>query len=140
MLTYEVTLDRLDARSAQASCKRAHIAVDSAPDGRPDAFNPAELLLAAVGACMLKNIERVTPIIHFEFRSVHIELHGTRQDSPPGMQSIMYRIAIDTDEREERLALLHRNVRQFGTVYNTVAPGTLLDGEVVRAVQTRTAT
>ncbi|MCK9365774.1 MAG: OsmC family protein [Metallibacterium scheffleri] len=41
--------------------------------GRVDAFNPAELLLAAVGACMMKNIERVAPIIGFKFRGVHIE-------------------------------------------------------------------
>ena len=50
MLTYDVTLDRVDAHGAQARCKDACIAIDSALDGRLDAFNPAELLLAAVGA------------------------------------------------------------------------------------------
>lgn len=41
MLTYEVTLDRLDAQGSQARCKDACITVDSAPEGRADAFNPA---------------------------------------------------------------------------------------------------
>jgi len=132
MLSYDVTLDRVDARGAQARCKSACIAVDSGREGRADAFNPAELLLAAVGACMLKNIERVAPILNFRYRGVHIDVHGDRQDAPPKMQRVSYRIVVDTDEDDHRLALLHRNVKQFGTVYNTVAAGTQLDGTVER--------
>jgi len=37
-------------------------------------------------------------------------------------------IALDTDESEQRLALLHENVKKYGTVFNTVAPGTELAG------------
>lgn len=134
MLTYDVTLDRLDAHSSEARCKNAHIAVDSDPAGSTDAFNPAELLLAAVGACMLKNIERVAPILKFRFRSVYIAVHGERQDTPPKMQRIHYHILVDTDEDDHRLGLLHRNVQQFGTVYNTVAGGTQLEGRIERGV------
>jgi len=132
MLTYDVTLDRLDAHGAQARCKDACIAIDAALDGRLDAFNPAELLLAAVGACMLKSIERVAPILKFQYRGVHIVVHGERQDAPPKMARITYRIVVDTDEDDHRLALLHRNVQQFGTVYNTVAGGTSLEGRIER--------
>jgi uncharacterized OsmC-like protein len=132
MLTYDVTLDRVDAHGSTARCKSACIVVDSALAGRADAFNPAELLLAAVGACMLKNIERVAPILGFRFRGVQIAVHGERQDAPPKMQHIRYRIVVDTDEADHRLALLHRNVQQFGTVFNTVAAGTPLDGTIER--------
>ncbi len=136
MLTYDVTLDRLDAHGAQARCKDACIAIDSALDGRLDAFNPAELLLAAVGACMLKNIERVAPILKFQYRGVHIAVHGERQDAPPKMARIAYRIVVDTDENDHRLALLHRNLRQYGTVYNTVTGGTQLEGTIERGTRT----
>jgi len=131
-LTYDVTLDRMDAQGGTASCKSARLTVDSALAGRADAFNPAELLLAALGACMLKNIERVTPILKFEFRKVHISLHGTRQDTPPKMQTIQYVIEIDTDESDHRLDLLHRNVQKYGTVFNTLATGTELIGRIER--------
>ncbi len=33
--------------------------------GRPDAFNPAELFLAALAACMIKGIERAIPMLNF---------------------------------------------------------------------------
>jgi uncharacterized OsmC-like protein len=89
--------------------------------GRTDAFNPAELLLAAVAACMLKSIERMTPMIQFALRGVEAELHGVRQDSPPKMVSIDYELIVDTDETDQRLELLHKNVRNCGTISYTVA-------------------
>jgi len=84
-------------------------------------------------ACIIKGIERVTPILKFDLRGVDIELHGIRQDSPPKMESIHYVIRVDSDESDHRLALLHDNVRKFGTVFNTVAPGTDLDGQLARS-------
>jgi hypothetical protein len=42
------------------------------------------------------------------------------------MESIEYEIVVDTEEPDRRLTLLHDNVRKYGTVFNTVAPGTNL--------------
>ncbi len=101
--------------------------------GRADAFNPAELLLAALAACIIKGIERVTPLLRFEFRSLEVQIHGVRQDVPPRMESINYVIVIDTDESDSRIELLHDNVRKFGTVFNTISPGTDLNGTLRRS-------
>ncbi len=133
MLEYKVNAKRVDAHTSVARCKDAEIVLDTDVGGRTDAFNPAELLLAAVAACMIKGIERVTPMLKFSLRSVEVNLHGVRQDSPPMMVSIDYEIIIDTDENDHRLELLHTNVRKFGTISNTVAASTKLEGRVVRA-------
>src|SRR5688500_5746431 len=97
-MTFTVTAERVDAHGSLARCKSAGIALDTDLQGRPDAFNPAELLLAALAACMLKGIERVTPMLKFELRGVEIRIHGVRQDAPPRMESITYEILVDTDE------------------------------------------
>ena len=131
-LVFDVIAQRLSAHASQASCKRATIALDTDMAGNPDAFNPAELLLAALSACMIKGIERVAPILKFELRGVEVRVHGVRQDVPPRMESISYEIEVDTDEPEHRLALLHENVKKYGTVFNTVAPGTDLSGVMLR--------
>lgn len=44
-------------------------------------------------------------------------------------------ILIDSDESEHRLELLHENVKKYGTVFNTVAPGTQLKGVLRRTIQ-----
>lgn len=131
-MTFHVSATRTDAHSSNAYCKDASLLIDTDLAGRMDAFNPAELLLAALSACMIKGIERVTPILKFKLRGVEVELNGVRQDSPPKMESIHYIIRVDTDETDHRLALLHDNVKKFGTVFNTVSPGTELSGELIR--------
>jgi uncharacterized OsmC-like protein len=131
-LTFDVTARRLDAHGSVASTKDATVTLDTDLAGRRDAFNPAELLLAAIAACMIKGVERVVPMLKFELRGVHVALHGVRQDVPPRMESIDYILTVDTDESDQRLALLHENVRKYGTVFNTVAPGTSIAGEIRR--------
>ena len=133
MLEYDVVAKCIDAHGSTARCKDAEITLDTDVTGRLDAFNPAELLLAAVAACMIKGIERVAPMNHFKYRGVEVRLHGVRQDSPPFISSISYELIIDTDEDDRRLDLMHHNVRKFGTVSNTVAAATKLEGKIVRA-------
>lgn len=132
MLEYSVSARRIDDSGSVASCKHAELILDTCIAGREDAFNPAELLLAAIAACMIKGIERVTPMLKFNLRGVEVSLHGTRQDSPPKMVKIEYVLTVDSDETDERLELLHKNVMKFGTIYNTVAAGTALVGEICR--------
>jgi uncharacterized OsmC-like protein len=116
-------------------CNDATVTLNTSLNGQTEAFNPAELLLAALAACMIKGIERVTPILKFELRGLTINLHGVRQDVPPRMESITYEIIVDTDESTHRLELLHQNVQKFGTVFNTLAAGTTIGGQIRHANQ-----
>lgn len=131
-LSFTVDTLRVDAHGSLACCKDASIALDTDLAGRRDAFNPAELLLAALSACIVKGIERVTPLLKFRLRGVSVQVHGVRQEVPPRLESITYEIVVDTDEEDRRLALLHDNVKKFGTVFNTVSPGTQLTGVLRR--------
>ena len=132
-LAFEVAARRVDAHGGVASCKEATIGLDTGLAGSRDAFNPAELLLAALAACMIKGIERVAPMLKFQLRGVDVRIRGVRHDVPPRMETIDYEVVVDTDEPDHRLALLHENVKKYGTVFNTVAPGTSLGGPLVRA-------
>lgn len=132
MLEYSVEARRIDAHGSLATTKQAELTLDTDVKGRADAFNPAELFLAAVAACMIKGIERVTPMLKFDLRGVEVKLHGVRQDSPPKMISVDYEIIVDTDEDDRRLDLLHTNIRKFGTISNTVAEATKLEGIIRR--------
>ena len=58
-LQYSVTARRVSETESRANCKEAELVLDTALAGRVDAFNPVELLLASIAACMLKGIERV---------------------------------------------------------------------------------
>jgi len=132
MLQYQVSAKRIDQHGSVASTKAAEIVLDTDVNGRPDAFNPAELFLAAIAACMIKGIERATPMLKFNLLGVEVKLHGARQDSPPKMISVDYELIVDTNETDRRLELLHTNVRKYGTISNTVAEATKLEGVIRR--------
>ena len=134
LMSYNVIALRIDAHGSLAKAKEAEITLDTDIAGRRDAFNPAELLLAAIAACMIKGIERVTPMLSFDLRGVEVKLHGIRQDAPPKIVTVDYELIVDTDETDQRLELLHINVRKYGTISNTVAAATKLNG-IIRRVE-----
>lgn len=131
-MTFDVRSKWVDHTVSVSFCKSAKIDLDTNLNGNPNAFNPAELLLASLSACMIKGIERVVPILKFRLWGVEVKIRGVRQDVPPRMESITYEIIVDTDEEDHRIDLLHENVKKYGTVFNTVAPGTELHGTMVR--------
>jgi uncharacterized OsmC-like protein len=71
-------------------------------------------------------------MLHFDFKGIHVDVHAVRQDSPPRIISIDYVLTVDTDETDQRLELLHRNVRKYGTISNTIAAAAALDGIITR--------
>jgi uncharacterized OsmC-like protein len=132
MLEYSVTAKRLDDTGSEASANEAQLILDTGMAGRPDAFNPAELLLASLAACMIKGAERVAPMIKFDLRGLAVSLHGLRQDSPPKMLAIAYELVVDTSETDERIELLHKNIRKYGTISNTLDAALELSGTIRR--------
>jgi uncharacterized OsmC-like protein len=132
MLEYSVSAKRLDDTGSEAAAGDAHIILDTGMAGRPDAFNPAELLLASLAACMIKGAERVAPMLKFDLRGLEVSLHGQRQDSPPKMLSIDYELVVDTPESDERIELLHKNIRKYGTISNTLDAALELSGTIRR--------
>ncbi|WP_146410012.1 hypothetical protein [Allorhodopirellula heiligendammensis] len=66
---------------------------------------------------------RVTPMLDFRPSEIKVTSDGIRLSSPLNKESIEYEIIIDTDESDDRLELLRRNVEKFGTMFNTVIAG-----------------
>jgi uncharacterized OsmC-like protein len=132
MQTYRVHASRIDAHGSLAFAKEAEVTLDTDLAGRRDAMNPVELLLAALAACMLKGIERVTPMLQFQMDGAEVRLEAIRQDAPPKLSLIRYEIVIDSAETDQRLDLLHRNILKYGTISNTLSSALPLEGQLTR--------
>ena len=133
MTDYRVTARRIDSHGSLASAKQAEVVLDTDLAGRQDAMNPVELLLSALAACMLKGIERVTPMLKFRLTGAEVALEAVRQDAPPKLTLIRYEIVVDSDESDQRLDLLHRNILKYGTISNTLSAAVPLEGSLRRA-------
>lgn len=95
---------------------------------------PAQLLASAFAACLLKNLARAGDLLGFQYDDAEVEVVARRQDAPPKFVEIRYTLRVTTDEPERRVALAHRNLRRYGTVYNTLAAACEVHGtmEAVR--------
>ena len=91
---------------------------------------PADLLAAALAACILKNVERFAGILAFSYRQAQIEVEVERAEPPPRIVRAHYTLTIATDEPGRRLDLLHRNILRFGTITNTLAAACELSGTI----------
>ncbi len=131
-LEYDIRAETLAGGVAWATTDEADVYFDASPDGLPRLMNPAELLLSAFAACVLKNVARYGRILHFRWERAAIHVHGVRQDVPPRLTKVTYNLSIWTDETPHRVDLLHRNIRKFGTIYNTVAADCEVYGEIQR--------
>ncbi len=92
--------------------------------------NPAELFLSSLSACILKNIERFSQFMHFEYERAEIEITATRLEKPPRMDNISYELKIYSKDEDLNLNLLKKNIEKFGTIYNTVKDVCTITGNI----------
>lgn len=133
-MEYRIHACCIDAHGSLAVAKEAQVTLDTDLARRRDAMNPVELLLAALAARMLKGIERVTPMLHFQVDGAEVALEAVRQDAPPKLTLIRYEIILDSAETDQRLDLLHRNFLKYGTISNTLSGAVPLEGALTRRV------
>jgi uncharacterized OsmC-like protein len=134
MLEYNISATVQQGGLAKAIANHSEISFD-ATSGRDDILpNPAELLLTSLAACMLKNVQRYSEILHIPYRKAKVSIHGTRNDNPPFMSEISYLLEIDTDADEHQLNTWHKNILKFGTITNTLKRSCLLEGTLKKSV------
>lgn len=132
MLEYQISARVEQGGLAQGTANKSDINFD-ATSGRHETLpNPAELLLTAVAACILKNVQRYSEILHYPYRSAKIKVNGVRNDNPPFIKEISYKVFVDTDIEDKKMINWHKNILKFGTITNTVRKSVKLNGEFLK--------
>ena len=131
MLNYHVNVTIQDEYHAIAET-RGHLLMLNVKKGAGEAgFNAAETLLAALGACILTNVNAIGEKMHLHFEEARMEFEAVRRDEPPALVEIRYKLILKSPEPPEKLAELHDLCIKWGTVTNTVVNGLTPKGELV---------
>jgi uncharacterized OsmC-like protein len=129
---YRVRAHSIGSGRAEVAAGTEMIAFDaswaSGPSGLP---GPAELLASAFAACLLKNVERSGQLLPFRYDRAEVDVAARRQDAPPKFVAITWELRLVTDEPQHRVELLDRNLRRFGTVYNTLSAACAIEGRIL---------
>jgi uncharacterized OsmC-like protein len=131
MQQYAISASVQKGGRALAQAKQSEIRFDAAAQQDPDLPGPADLLATAFAACVLKNVERFSHILPFQYETASIHVEAQREDRPPRIVSIRYTLRIKTDEPRHRVDQLHLNIRKYGTIYNTLAAACRVEGDII---------
>jgi uncharacterized OsmC-like protein len=133
LLTYTVRARMVGSGVSRGEIdgKTAEIEFDTSAGQSATLPGPADLLVTAFAACVLKNVERMSTLQPFSYESASIEVMAEREDRPPRIARMHYRLVVVTNEPQRRVDLLHHNIARQGTIYNTLAAACAVDGEVV---------
>lgn len=130
MLDFKIKAESLKGGIAKSEANNSNINFDASAGRKENLPNPAELLLSSLAACMLKNVERFSEILKFDYEKATVEIIGIRNDSPPSMEKISYTLKVKSTMDKKKLNLLHKNILKFGTITNTLAKSTELNGTI----------
>ena len=86
----------LDARGVVTSFDGSAGRLESLP-------GPADVLCAALCACILKNVERFSHMLPFRYDSASIEVVAERAEPPPRIVRMRYRLRVVTEEPPHRV-------------------------------------
>lgn len=131
-MNYKVNASSTAMGSASFSIKGKNTQFGIAPKDAETLPNPAELFLGSLSACMLKNVERFSKMMHFKYSKATISIEANRTEKPPQLENINYQLTIYSDDAKLNIPLLKKNLERFGTIYNTIKLATSITGDITQ--------
>jgi len=129
--TYHVTAAIQDESHAVVETRGHRLTLNVKKGAGEAGFNAAETLLAALGACMLTNVNAISEKMHLQINSARIEFDADRRDEPPALTEIRYKLILKSTEPSEKLQELADLCFKWGTVTNTLVNGLTPQGSLV---------
>ncbi|MGJ8716181.1 MAG: OsmC family protein [Maribacter stanieri] len=129
-MKYFISASSTSKQNAALHIKQSEIDFGTIAESSDTLPNPAELFLGSLAACILKNVERFSDFMNFEYTSAEIKISATRLEKPPRMDEIKYELIINSQDKSINLNLLKKNIEKFGTIFNTVLTSCTINGKI----------
>ncbi|GAB4546745.1 MAG: hypothetical protein Fur002_22120 [Anaerolineales bacterium] len=130
-MTYHVTAQIQDKSHALIQTRGHELTLNVKKGSGEAGFNAAETLLAALGACLLTNVNAISEKMRLQVDSARIEFEASRRDEPPALTEIRFRLILKSPEPAEKLQELADLCFKWGTVTNTLVNGIVPQGTLV---------
>ena len=130
-MNYQVSVTIQDDSHALAEARGHQLTLNVKKGAGEAGFNAAETLLAALGTCILTNVNAIGEKMRLQIDAARIEFEADRRDEPPALTQIRYRLILKSPESCEKLEELHDLCLKWGTVTNTVINGLTPQGALV---------
>jgi uncharacterized OsmC-like protein len=134
-MNYSVKASSSSKNNASIHIKQAEINFGITPESDELLANPAELFLGSFSACILKNVERFSALMNFEYSTTELTVSAKRLEKPPRMDEIQYELKIYSQDSSLNIDLLKKNIEKFGTIFNTVKSSCSVVGTIQKIAE-----
>lgn len=131
-MKYSIKASSTSKNKASINVKQSEFLFGITPESDELLANPAELFLCSISACILKNVERFSELMSFEYSKAEITVTATRLEKPPRMDEIQYDLVIHSQDSSLNIDLLQKNIEKFGTIVNTVKASCTILGKITK--------
>ncbi len=131
-MKYKITASSTAKNNASIKIRESDLPFGTTPESEGDLPNPAELFLSSFSACILKNVERFSAIMNYDYSSAEITVEAIRLEKPPRMDEIHYELKVYSQDESLNINLLKKNIEKYGTIFNTVKSACSVTGEVIK--------
>jgi uncharacterized OsmC-like protein len=122
-MDYTVTVTRQYERQAVAAARGHELSLNIKKGDGAAGFNAAETLLAALGACILTNVNAIAAKMRLPLEDAEVRFQAARRDEPPVLTHIAYELILESPAPAEKLEELYRLAVKWGTVMSTLTGG-----------------
>lgn len=130
-LSYAVQVTKINESIAQAKRDDQEVRLSIKKGDNSQGFNAVETLLAALGSCLLTNVNDFSRKLRLQINHAEVKLGAKRSDDPPKVDSIHYQLILQSDEDRKKLEELFMLSQKWGTVTNTLTGTVDLSGTLI---------
>ena len=129
-MNYHIKASSISNQDAVVHIKQSNMGFSTTSKTAETLPNPVELFLGSFASCILKNVERFSTMMKFNYTKATIEVNATRLENPPRMENIVYDLSIYSNDKKLNSNLLKKNIEKYGTIYNTVKLSCSISGNI----------
>ncbi|MFT5886657.1 MAG: putative OsmC-like protein [Arcticibacterium sp.] len=130
-MNYQINASSTSNQDGIIHIKQSNIGFGTTSKSAVTLPNPADLFLGSFASCMLKNVERFSEILKFDYSKASVEVNAIRHENPPRMDNIVYSLTIYSNDKSLNTKLLKKNIEKYGTIFNTVKLACAISGTVI---------
>ncbi|SDU05174.1 Uncharacterized OsmC-related protein [Polaribacter sp. Hel1_33_78] len=130
MIKYHIKASSISKQEGIIEVKQSTINFGTTSLTSENLPNPAELFLSSFASCILKNVERFSVMLKFNYLKANIEVYAMRLENPPRLDNIRYNLIVYSSDKRLNIDLLKKNIEKFGTIYNTIKLSCTISGTI----------
>jgi|YelNatPaOPRAMG01_1025707.scaffolds.fasta_scaffold05342_3 uncharacterized OsmC-like protein len=124
---YEISLSRENGKIAVASTHGSTLRMSLVGNEPELGLTPPEAVIAAYGACIMSNINKVAQAESIQIDDVRIDFTAQKRNDPLGLEQIHCTISVKSPAPKDKLQQLLTKATTDGTATNALKEGLKAD-------------